>query len=348
MKIRILSTISLLILALVTAGSSVVGTREVSARQANRLLSLLPESDAVALIDSRRFFDDALPKALASKPTILSEITAKLDEIQQRSTIDLRKFDQIAVGLKITKLNEKDFDSDPVLIARGNFGPGALIGMAKIGSNGTYREEKIGERTIYIFSVKDIAAKNAVKTGATGVWSGVDSAANKLSGEVAATNIDANTLAIGSVARVRETVEAKTRVATDLLGLLTPYEHSIMSFAVWTPQGLAGFVPMDNDELAKTLGSVRYVAGSMDMAAGAASLQVMIRAAKADDAQGLLDTLQALQGFGKALLGGSKKPEQKVLARVVDNAKIAKAGSDVTVDISIPQSDIDALLAMVK
>jgi hypothetical protein len=351
MKKRILSAVSLFVFAVTSTGWSLAqpGPKKVLGPETSRLLSQLPESDAVVLVDSRRFFDDTLPKVLASKPAILAKITAKVDEIQQRTSIDLRKFDQLAIGAKISKFSEKDFDADPVVIARGTFNPGAMVSMAKIASNGTYREEKIGTHTVSIFSVKDIANKTAAKANDPGVSGAVQSATNSFDNkELAVTAIDTNTLAIGTVNRVRETLEGKTHVGSDLLGLLAPYDHAVMSFAVHTPSGLAQFTPMDNDELGKNLAAIRYLAGSMDMAAGAANVEVLIRAARADQADGLLDTLEGLQGLGKALLSNSKKPEYKVYAHLVDSAKIAKSGADVTVDISVPQSDIDALLAMVK
>src|SRR5262249_10232290 len=150
---KILSTVSLLAFVISSSGLVLANPRpkKVPAAQTSRLLTQLPDSDAVVLVDSRRFFDDALPKILASKPAILSKITAKVDEIQQRTSIDLRKFDQLAVGVRINKLSQKDFDADPVLIARGTFNPGAMVSMAKLASNGTYREEKIAGHTVSIF-----------------------------------------------------------------------------------------------------------------------------------------------------------------------------------------------------
>jgi hypothetical protein len=347
MRLKILSALSLVAILLSSTSLTLANPRpkKVPAKQVNPLLQRLPESDAVALIDSRRFFDDALPKILAAKQPLLAEINAKLDEIQQKTSIDLRKFDHLAVGVKIAKVSTNNFDCDPVVIARGTFNAGALVGLAKLASNGTYREEKAGEHTIYIFSVKDIAAKHAASQGITG---SLENMGDKLAAEVAVTSLDTNTLAIGTVARVKETLNAKALVPTDLTGLLTPYDHSVMSFAVRTPEGLGNLVPLDNDELGKTLGTIRYVAGSMDINAVAASLQVLARTSSADEAQGVLDTAQGAQQLGLALLGSSKRADRQVLARLVQNAKIAKTGSDVTVDLSIPQSDINALVAMLK
>ncbi|HEY2865494.1 MAG TPA: hypothetical protein VGJ02_00255 [Pyrinomonadaceae bacterium] len=348
MNSRVLSAVTLLLLLLNATGLTFAVPNENARRaQTDPLLRLLPDSDAVALIDSRRFFDTALPSILATKPAMLADINAKLDEIQQKTSIDLRKFDRLAVGLKLNKTADNSFDCDPVVLARGTYNSGALVGIAKLASKGTYREEKLGEHTLYIFSVKDVAAKNAAST-ASGITGTIDSTIDKLTGEIAITGLDANTLAIGTVARVRETIEGQSRVASDVLGVMSPYDRAIVSFGARTPEGMARFLPMDNDELGKTLGAIRFLAGGLDMNAGAANLQVLARAASADDAQGVFDTAQGAQQLGMALLGSSKNANNRVLARLVQNAKLARSGNDVTVSLSIPQSDINALMAMLK
>jgi hypothetical protein len=52
-----------------------------------------------------------------------------------------------------------------------------------------------------------------------------------------------------------------------------------------------------------------------------------------------------MQELGKNILGGSKRAEQQVLARMIGSAKIARSANDITLDLSVPQSDIDALIA---
>jgi hypothetical protein len=102
---------------------------------------------------------------------------------------------------------------------------------------------------------------------------------------------------------------------------------------------------MDNDELAKTIESIKYVSGWADVTASGASMNVTAKTTNAESAQSLYDTVAFLQQLGKGLLGSSKKPENAVYARMIDNAKVAKNGADVTIDLTVAQSDIDVLLA---
>src|SRR5688500_16636998 len=98
--------------------------------QSARLVSLLPASDAVAVFDSKRFLGDALPKVLAANQPMLGEIMAKLAEVESRTGIDLRKFDQVAVGATIKPGSGTNFDVLPVAIASGDINAGALIAVA--------------------------------------------------------------------------------------------------------------------------------------------------------------------------------------------------------------------------
>ena len=81
---KILSVVTLFLLVLNAAGLSLAGPRNKSVlkRQVNPLVAKLPASDAVAIVDSRRFFDQALPKILASRPDLVGKITTHLNEFQ--------------------------------------------------------------------------------------------------------------------------------------------------------------------------------------------------------------------------------------------------------------------------
>jgi hypothetical protein len=74
----------------------------------------------------------------------------------------------------------------------------------------------------------------------------------------------------------------------------------------------------------------------------------MARTTRPEQAASLLDTLTGLQMVGKAFLGGAKGADKQVYARMIDNVKFAQAGNEVTVDLQVPQSDIDILIGQIK
>ena len=128
------SVIAALLLNFVALASP--DNRASAARKAEvtRLVPLLPASDGVAVFEAKRFLNEALPKVLAANQPMLAEIMAKITEMENRTGIDLRKFDQVVVGVAFKQISAKETDFEPVAIANGDIGAGALIAVAKLAS----------------------------------------------------------------------------------------------------------------------------------------------------------------------------------------------------------------------
>ena len=350
MKRKIFAFVAASVMVLNFAGSTVADTKskKLKRAQADALVALLPASDGIAVFDAKRFFSEALPTVLASNQPMLGEILGKVDEMKAKTGIDFRQFEQVAVGVSMKQISATETDFDPVAVARGNFSSGALVAVAKLASNGTYREEKIGDRTVYVFSVKELAAKHAPKPGNSKIAGAIERTVNGLTKEIAVTSIDTNTLAIGSLARVRQTLSPGVKGDAELSGFLSRRPGSVVSFAARTPTGLSKHMPLENDELGKNLDAIRFLYGSLDVAAGNASFQALARTVRPEQAQGLLETLEGLQLVGKAFIGGGKGPDKEVYGRMIDNAKFSRAGNEVALDLTVPQSDIDVLVGTKK
>ena len=164
--------------------------------QAAGLASLLPPSQLVATLDAKRFFNEAVPRILTAKPELLAQFNSVLGEVQANTGIDLRQFDTVAIGANFSSKGAGSFDLDPVVLARGQVNANAIIGAAKLGG-GKYKQEQVGGRTLYIFTVTRKAKDDKAGT------------AKPRTMEVAATAFDANTVAIGTPLRVRELIDAK-------------------------------------------------------------------------------------------------------------------------------------------
>ena len=350
MKTRFFASavIAVLLLNVVGIAASDVRRAKAKKRQAARLVALLPASDGVAVFDAKRFLNDALPKVLSANQPMLGLIMAKISEMENRTGIDLRKFDQVAVGVAIKQVSAKEVDFEPVAIASGDISSGALAAIVKHASNGIYREEKIGGRTVYVFTAKAATQKAPVKTTNSKIASAIDKGMKGLTKEIAVTALDRNTLVLGSLGRVRETLEAGSHVGTDVSGLLFVTETSVLSFASRTPAGMSKMLPLDIDKLGADIDSIKYMSGSLDVANTGASLQMMARTTKPEQALGLKDMIDVLQIMGGGILGNSKRADQKVYGRMLKNAKVEVRGTDVTLDLTVPQSDIDILIAGIK
>lgn len=327
MKYRIFAVLVLSVLALNLGGSTFADSK-MKKTGANELVSLLPASDGVMTFDVKRFFDEALPRLLSSDQTMLGKITGEIDKFQEKSGIDIRKFEYIAAGVNSRKVSEKKYDVEPVVIARGQLSSTALIGAAKLASNGKYSEERVGERTIYVF---------------TGTKIGNDTA-NKVPDVIAVTTIDATTIAFGTLERVRQTLEGKTKVGLDLTSLLERNPMAVTSFAAKVPAGMRSFMPLENDELGKNIDSIQYIYGNADVAADSASIHMAARTLQDAQAKSLHETFAGLQMLGKAFLGNAKGADKQVFARMIENVKFSVRANEVMFDLQVPQSDIDILV----
>ena len=316
--------------------------------QTNQLAALLPNSDGVISLDVQRLLNESVPQVLSGKPQLISEINAKVDEIREKTGLDIRQFERVAIGVTIKQINAREVDLEPVFLARGKYNANALLSIGKLASNGKYREEKTGSRMIYVFSGKDIVAQNKPQTKNSWLDRAIDRMVSGLTKEIAVTSLDGNTLVFGSLARVRETLESKTRVGNEVLSLVNRKPNAVFSFGAKLPNGLSGFIDLDNDELGKTLDSIRQVSGAVEISDGNTALSVMAKTLKPEQAQGLHETLEGLQMLGKAFIGSGKGEDKKVYARMIDNARITRNLTEVSLNLQVPQTDINILLTGIK
>lgn len=303
---------------------------------AARLVASLPASDGVAVLDARRL-NDTLPRLLASNQKLLGKITGHITEIQDRTTIDIRQFDQVAVGIKFRQVSAKETDYEPVVIASGPNVADLPATAALRRNTGGYREETIAGKKVHIFFGPEDASGRSSNPAVSGMVK-----------EIAVTALDRNTLAIGTLERVRATIEGREKPSVEITNLLMQREGSMASFASKMHAGMSRFLPLDSDELGKSLESVKVIAGAVEMTATGATLNVLARTQKPEDAAQLFDTLDVLRVMGKGVLGASKRPDQQLYARLLGAAKLNRRGTDITLDAALPQTDLDALLAILN
>jgi hypothetical protein len=326
-----------------------IGHTSADARKVNKfseLAVLLPESDMVMTLDSERFLNQALPQILSANQPMLSKINTEIIKIKDKTGLDLREFRQVAIGIRSKQISPAETDFEPVFLARGTVNAKMLVSVVKIASNGKYKTENVGGRTIYIFSPKEIIEENKDKIGGgSSIFDKTMSKMSKsLSKDIAVAAYDSNTIAFGSPARVRETVGNTARISNDVLGLLDRKPNSIINMGAKVPFGLSKFMPLDNDEFGKDLDSIRQMQGSMDVNEGNTLISFLAKTEQIGQAESLESNLQALQMVFSRILAGMKGADKKVYGRTLGNMVIARQTDEVSIDLTIPQSDIDVIL----
>lgn len=348
MKIRVFAfaAIAFLLSNFASVGSAGPTTKSVKRAKSNQLVAMLPASDAVATFDVKRFFDEALPTLLASNQPLLADVLAKVEKMNTTTGIDIRQFDLVAAGITAEQLAEGKYDVDGVMIARGDVNTAQMISLAKKAAGDKYKEETVNGKTMYVFAAGELVKQKAPAVVDPSKQELAEKVAAKMLKEIAVSAVDANTLAFGGVAKVREALEGKTKVGTDITELLNRKEFAAMNMAGKLPTGLKSFVPVANDELGNSIDSIKYFFGSMDVANGQMAMSVTARTQQISQAKQLYETLDVMQAFGKAALGSSKRTDQQLYARLIEKLVVARSGTEVSMDLVVPQADLDQLMAI--
>jgi hypothetical protein len=334
-KIRIIS--SVFVVSLLLAGSLSAGIaqtrRGVAATTRQSLLSKLPTSDAVTQINVKRVLSEALPKLLAGNSTKLAEVDSQIEQFKARTSLDVRSFDELALGMRYSYPSAGVTKIDTVAVARGAFNTGAIVAAGRVAANGKYREEKYLGKTIYIFTLDQQV---------------------KLLGlldlkikELAVTPLDANTLALGDAERVRNTVAAsreRKRPNIELIALATQDPSAILGFGGNVSAELLQNLRIGNEAIAKDLAAVRQAYGSLGMTDKDLELLVAARTVDAVSARSLGDTVEGLKQFG-ALFTNRLSGIRWVLARsALGNLKITTQGNELKIRTAVAQSDVAPLV----
>src|SRR5690242_16134223 len=201
--------LAIVVVALFSAIGIQAQTRgRVSTPPPSTLLSSLPESDAVAQVKVKQLLSEALPRILANNPAKLSEVNASIARFQERTGLDPRMFQQVAIGVRYTYPAEGVTKLQTVALADGSFSANAMIAAGRVASNGKYREEKYQDKTLYIFTLDE-------NIRLLGLF-------NFRIAELAAAPLDTNVIALGDPAAVRRAIDASRqhkRVNAELIAL---------------------------------------------------------------------------------------------------------------------------------
>ena len=354
MKVRIYAVAAIMcLLANVTLlaaqpdGRGKRSRRAVKLARGAKLVPILPASDAVVTFDNKRFFAEGLPTILSTNQSALAEILSRINATANRTGIDLTKFDEVAVGINIKQVAPGNVDFDPVAIASGDINAAAMVNVGKLAAAGSYREETIAGRSVYIFSAKDAAQNTGSTASNSKIAAAVDKAVQGLTDEVAIAAYNSTSVVVGSYGRVKETLESRSHPSSELTALLNRDPAATLNFAAKTPAGLDGMLPLGRDMLADDLRSIQYISGAFDVTAAGATLAVAARVLKPEQAVHLKNTVDGLRAFG-SIFAASKRTDQQVYARMIRNVKVAAAGTDLTLDLMVPKADIDTLVSGVK
>jgi hypothetical protein len=296
------------------------------------VLSYLPASDGIALIDVRRLLNETMPRILAGDPAKLAQANAEVDKFKTRTGIDPRAFDRVVMGTRFTYPSPRVTKLETVAIAHGTFDARALTAAARIAANGKYREEKYRGATISIITVND-------QIKLFGVW-------DMRISDLAVCALDANSLAIGSVSTVRAAIDAgkSGKASAELAALAARDPKAVLGFGANLPKELMTNLSVGNDTIAKDASSIRQVYGSIGSTETDVSLMLVARTDSADAANNLNDTVTGLKQLG-GLFIGRMAPDRKALAQAaLDNLKITTRGTELEIRTQVAAANLASVI----
>ncbi len=296
------------------------------------IVSYLPASDGIALIDVRRLMNETMPRILAGDPAKLVLANAQIEKFKTRTGIDPRSFDRVVLGMHYTYPTPRVTKLETVAIARGTFDARALTAAARSAANGKYREEKYRGATILVITIKD-------QIKLFGVW---DMRINDL----AVCVLDPHSLAIGSIESVRSAIEAgrKGRASGDLASLASHDPKAVIGFGANIPKELMASLNVGNDTIAKDANSIRQVYGSIGSTESDVSLMLVARTDSAQAANNLNDTITGLKQLG-GLFVGQMAPTRRALAQsALDNLKITTRGTEVEIRTQVAAANLASVI----
>jgi hypothetical protein len=295
-------------------------------------LAKLPASDAVAQVNIKRVLSEALPKLLAGNSARLAEVDSQIEQFKTRTSLDLRSFDELALGMRYSYPSAGITKIETVAVARGAFNTDAIVAAGRVATNGKYREEQYLGKTIYIFTLdQQLRVMGLLNFKIT---------------ELAVTSLDANSLALGDLGRVRNTIAAvkeRRPANAELIALATQDPKAIVGFGGKVSPQLLENLRIGNEAIAKDLSTVRQAYGSLGMTAKDLELLVAARTLDAGSARSLGDTVEGLKQFG-ALFTNRLSGIRGVLARsALENLTITTQGNELKIRTAVAQSDIAPL-----
>jgi hypothetical protein len=329
-KIKLLAIVFVALLLQID-GQAQTRSRNTAAPAAS-LMATLPESDAVAQVKVKQLLNEAMPRILANNPAKLAEVNANIDRFKDRTGLDPRMFQQVALGIRYTYPSEGVTKLETVALANGSFSAAAMVAAGRIATNGKYREEKYHDKTVYIFTLEE-------NIKLLGVF-------DFRIGELAAAPLDNNILALGDPVAVRGAIDAnraRKQANAELIALASRDPNAIIGFGSNMTEQLVENLDIGNAPIAADLKTLRQVYGSAGTTASDLQLFLGARAVNAEAARSLSDTLDGLKQLGAFFVGRLSGAKGVLAKSALSNLTIVANANELQLRTSVAQAEIGPL-----
>jgi hypothetical protein len=368
-----------LVLSLVLSSVIINSTAEpVPAPAADQSITLLPKSDVVAVLDVSRLVNDLLPKAKQAWPEQVEKMEKELNQVfseAAKNGVDLYKVKSLAIGLKLFGAKPTGamivdgLTITPEMMAKENKESRVVDYKGKSLYIETPKPEpKPVSKTVAKSTAKRrtaVASKGSGKarpakamspassTNQLGDVTNVASSlgANLLKENTAYVQLDANRVAIGDESEVKIVIDAlveganpANNLGNDLNAAFQETKSTgLLRFAMNVPDSLRQTA--GSEAMLKNLAVTKMVLGTLDITDDmSVALDTKLRTSSTEDATKLHESLAALLGLGKMMVGGNQEPMMAMLSKVLDQIRISPQTNDVALTITLPRELYETFL----
>lgn len=306
-----------------------------SAQAQSALVASLPASDAVLVVDARRLLGEGLPRAFNNNAAEVARVNAEIDEFKKRYGLNARDFERVAVGTSFVQTASGATTLDTVAVIQGRYDARSLVAAAGSAAAGKHRQEQHGGKTIHVF---DLGAQPRVRL--LGLFS------VRLT-ELAVAPLDANTLALGKLSRVRAAIDASAgrgRVSPEIAALATRTPAALIGVGGNVPASATRGIELMSAEISSSVASIRQFYGSVATTPSGFQMQTVLRTETAAAARTLADTVAGLKQFAPFLIARMPEPRAGLLRGVVEDTRVAAEGNEVRIDLALAQTAAAALI----
>ncbi len=290
------------------------------------VVTLLPASDAVAVVDVARLVNELLPQFRVIAPAQAAKFEKEIGEFIGETGIDPYKIKSAVIGVKMS-----DSNSVSAIIEGISFDPNRLITTIK-GKDNKQEVKLVDYKGKQVFVVTSMKAEKA----------GVNE-------DLAFTQLDSERVVLGTLSGVKSVLDGGNGAANlALTSLLAQTSNGLLRFAANVPESARKSLTGQGDMFAQ-FSAIKTVFGSLDLTGELnLLLDTKLRTGSNDEAARLQTSLAALVGLGKMFLGGNNDPIMQALTQVIDLVKLNAHDTDVALSMMIPKSVFDQLAAADK
>jgi hypothetical protein len=274
-----------------------------------------------------------MPKLLSTNPEKLAQANAQIEQFKTRTGLDPRSFEEMVFGVRYSYPSEGVTKLSTVAIANGTFSSGAMVAAGRIATNGKYREEQYRGKTIYIFNLdQQIKLLGVLDIKVA---------------ELAVAPLDANTLALGDLQIVRETLDQKrgaARANAELIALANKNPNAIVGFGGNISEQLRANLSITNDAIARDLTAVRQVYGSVGLTEKDVVIALAARTVDEPSARNLGNTVEALKQFGALLVNRLPAAKAALARSALNSLTITNQGNELQIQTSVAQTELAPIM----